>query len=755
MSGQQVGNQGIVGPPIDLVVGRLKVTGGAKYAFEFEWPNLARGFILDSTIARGRIRRIDTSAAKRAPGVVAVITHENQPKDMSLPTNPPAGDSKPLLDPVIRHQGQHIAVVVAETFEQAEWAANLIKVEYETEKPDARYEEHLETGFVPQTSNKKPTSKRGDYAAGLNQAKKKVQQTYLTPVEHHNPMEPHATVARWEGDNLTVYDATQGVVNSAGNLAQQFNVPPENVHLKDPFVGGGFGCKGQSWPHAPICAMAAKVVGRPVRLEITRRQMFYNNGHRPPTHVALTLGADDAGKLVAEGHEHHNHTSRVDEFLEPTGALTTHLYSCPNVNVEHKLVRVDVPAPTYQRAPGESSGSFSLETAMDELAYELGIDPLELRLRNYAETDESSNNAQYSSKSLRQCYEQAARSFGWSARNPKVGSMTKDGMLVGYGMATASYPSNFNPSGAKAKMFADGRVLVQIASQDLGTGTYTILTQIAAEALGVPPERVRVEIGDSKLPASGTSGGSQTATSAGSAVMMTAQALRSQVLKFATTDESTPLWNLPDNAIEVRDGRAYAKENPTKAMTYVEILRRYNKEEANATAFVKAGIERGNQPGSPQSQQDPNQKAGNAFHGFGAQFCEVHVDPDLRMARVARWTGAFALGKILNEKTLRSQLHGGIVWGIGMGLEEETYLDGRFGRFVNSNLAEYHVPVNKDTPPIEIILVPEEDKLVSPLGAKGGGEIGIVGAAAAIGNAIYHATGKRVRELPITLDKIL
>ena len=746
----------VVGKPLDRVDGRLKVTGGARYAFEFAMPNQARAVIVDSTIARGRVRSIDRRAAERAPGVLAVITHENQPKDMALPTNPPAGDSKPLLSPVILHSGQHVAVVVAETFEQADHAASLLKVEYERETPDARFEDHLGTGFIPKTANKPPTSKRGDLAAGVAIAAKKVQHVYRTPTEHHNPMEPHATSAMWQGDKLTVYDATQGVVQAAGDLAQQFNVPPENVQVKSPFLGGGFGSKGQHWPHSPLTAMAAKVVGRPVRCEVTRRQMFTNNGHRPPTRVDVVLGADTGGKLTAEGHQHHNHTSRVDEFLEPTGSLIEHLYSCPNVNVEHRLVRADVPAPTYMRAPGESSGSFSLETAMDELAYELGVDPLELRLRNHAEVDESNNGKPYSSKSLRQCYEQAASRFGWAARNPKVGSMTKGGVLVGYGMATASYPSNFNPSSAKAKMTADGRVLVQLATQDIGTGTYTILTQIAAEALGVPPSMVRVEIGDSKLPASGTSGGSQTATSAGSGVKLVSEALRDEVAQFATTDESSPLWNLGKKDYIAKDGRIVSKADPRRSMSYVEILKRYGKAEADATSFVKPGIERGmEQPGSPQAQTDPNKKDGSAFHGFGAQFCEVHVDPDLRMARVVRWTAAFALGKVLNEKTLRSQLHGGIVFGIGQGLTEETYLDGRFGRFLNTNLAEYHVPVNKDAPDIDVILVPEEDLLVSPLGAKGGGEIGIVGAAAAIGNAIYHATGKRVRDLPITLDKIL
>ena len=744
----------VVGKPMDRVDGRLKVMGGARYAFEFEMPNLARAVIVDSTIARGKVRRIDTKAAEGAPGVIAVITHENQPP-MALPTNPPAGDSKPLLDPVIRHQGQHVAVVVAETFEQADWAASLIRVEYARETPDADFEKHLDAGFVPKT-DRVVTAKKGDAAAGLAASSHRVEETYRTPPMHHNPMEPHATVAMWRGDELTVYDATQGVINSAGNLAQQFNLDPKAVHLINPFVGGGFGCKGQAWPHSPLCAMAAKVVGRPVRLEITRRQMFTNNGHRPPTHQDVKLGADGGGKLLAQKHEAWNHTSRVDEFTEPTGNALRSLYAAPALDVTHKLVRVDVPAPTYMRAPGESSGSFSLETAMDELAYELGVDPLELRLRNYAEVENSSGKP-YSSKSLRQCYDQAARAFGWSRRTPMPGAMrTADGMLVGLGMATASYPATFNPSSAKATMMADGRVLVQIATQDLGTGTYTILTQIAAEALGVDPSMVRVEIGDSTFPASGTSGGSQTANSAGASVMSVCEDLKKAVATFATKDEETPLWNLSPREYDVKDGVVFAKADPKRRMSYAQILKRYGKREAQATAFVKPGIERGReQPSSPTAQSDPNKPDGNAFTGFGAQFCEVHVDPDLRMVRVARWTGAFALGKVLNEKTLRSQLHGGIVWGIGMGLMEETLLDARYGRFVNSNLAEYHVPVIKDAPPIEVILVPEKDDLVSPLGAKGGGEIGIVGAAAAIGNAIFHATGKRVRELPITLDKIL
>ncbi len=737
---------------MDRVDGRLKVTGGAKYAGEFAVANLAHAVLVQSTIARGRVREMDVRAAERAPGVLAVITYANQPTT-ARPTNPPSGDSKRLLDPEIVHSGQNIGVVIAETFEEALAASEMIRVVYDTAKSDATFEDRLDTGFAPKTGNRPADSKRGDIEAGLRSGATKVDQIYRTPIEHHNPMEPHATIAMWKGEELLAYDATQGVANSAQNLAEQFHLTPDQVHVIDPFVGGGFGCKGQSWPHTPIAAMAAKVVGRPVKLELTRRQMFTSNGHRPPTRQADTFAADEHGKLVALRHEHHNHTSQRDEFMEPTGSLHSLLYSCPNVLVSHKLVRADVPAPTYQRAPGESSGSFSIETAMDELAWQLGIDPLELRLRNYAEKDEAGNKP-WSSKSLRDCYRRGAERFGWSERNPKIGSMTKEGLLVGYGMATASYPANFRAAAAKARMYPDGRVLIQCGTQDLGTGTYTILTQIAADAIGVSPSFVRVEIGDSKLPGAPTSGGSCSAASAGSAVMAAAQALRGRVIGFATADETSPLWNLGPKELDVKEGRISAKADPSRSMTYAEIFARYGKDAVEQTASAQPGMERG--PAAAQGSQGGQAGPGGyTMQAFGAQFCEVHIDPELRTVRVARWVGSFAVGKVLNEKTCRSQLHGGIVWGIGMGLLEETIVDPRHGRFLNTNLAEYHVPVNRDIPPIEIILVPEEDKLVSLVGAKGAGEIGITGVAAAIGNAIHHATGKRVRDIPITLDKIL
>jgi xanthine dehydrogenase YagR molybdenum-binding subunit len=433
------------------------------------------------------------------------------------------------------------------------------------------------------------------------------------------------------------------------------------------------------------------------------------------------------------------------------------LYTCPNIEIEHRLIRLNVGAPTYMRAPGEASGSFGLETAMDELAVALGMDPIDLRLRNYAEIDQT-NGRDWSSKSLRECYDGGAERFGWSQRDPRPRSMRDGHWLVGWGMATAGYPANFRPANAKARMHQDGSVWIGCGTQDLGTGTYTVLAQIAADALGVSPSNVRVQIGDSRLPSAPTSGGSCSATSAGSAVLLAAKALRTRLLSYLNADEASPFFNVPASAMTVRDGRIMAPKAGDASATYAEVLRRYGKSTVEQEAFAEPGLERGATQGNPgQGGAQPGKDKTKAYsmHGFGAQFCEVRVDVDLGIVHVSRWVGAFALGRQLNVKTLDSQLKGGVVWGIGMALHEATLLDPRFGRYVNSNLAEYHVPVNADIPEIEILLIDEQDTLVSPLGAKGAGEIGITGAAAAISNAVYHATGKRIRDLPITLDKLL
>ena len=678
---------GTVGAPMDRVDGRLKVTGGARYAAEFPVAGMRHAVLAQSTVAKGTVTAIDVAAAKTIPGVIEVITTDT----------PGVGT---LLSKEVTYSGQTIAVVVAESFEAATHGVESLKVTYDAQPPKADF-----LASLGAAGGGRPRA-RGDVDAGLAAGAKRVEQAYVTPTEHHNPMEPHGTIAVWEGDKLTVYDATQGVISTAQTVAGRMGVPPDAVHVMDPFVGGGFGCKGNSWPHTALCALAARTVGHPVKLSLTRKQMFTSNGHRPATHQAERFAADASGKLTAIAHDGRCSQGTRDGFMESAGSTHPMLYACANVTSTDRPVKLDIPAGTYMRAPGEASGTFGLETAMDELAYELGIDPLELRLRNYATVDPSSGKP-WSSKSLDECYRQGAERFGWSRRDPKPNSMRQGNLLVGMGMATATYPSNFMSASARATVDDKGKVLVQIATHDLGTGTYTILTQIAAQELGVDPKNVRVEIGDSALPPAPVSGGSWSATSAGSAVQMAAQALRAKL------------------GVEPSGYAAAVKKSGEKTVS------------AEATAT-----------------RDPGAKD-YSFHGFGAQFCEVHVDPELRTIRVARWVGAFALGKTLNMKTLKSQLQGGIVWGIGMGLMEESVMDPRYARFVNSNLAEYHVPVNRDVPDLEVIVVPEEDRWISPLGSKGAGEIGITGASAALGNAIYHATGKRVRDLPITLDKIL
>ena len=677
----------VVGKPMDRVDGRLKVTGGAKFAAEFPVAGVKHAVLAQSTVAKARVTGIDAVATKTIPGVIEVFTPDSE-------------GIGSLLSSDVLYSGQTLAVVVADSLEAATQGANALRISYDATAPDADFEKSLDKAAAGRPRN------RGDLDAGLAAAAKKVERTYTTPTEHHNPMEPHGTIAAWEGDKVTVYDATQGVISTAGTVAGKMGVPQANVHVMDPFVGGGFGCKGNSWPHTALCAFVARAVGKPVKLSLTRKQMFTSNGHRPPTVQMERFAAQADGKLTAIAHDGRCAQAQKDGFVESTGVAHPILYACENARVVDRPVKLDIPAGTYMRAPGEASGTFGLETAMDELAYELGIDPLELRLRNYAEKDPESGKA-WSSKSLRECYAQASERFGWAKRDPKPGSMRNGNLLVGMGMATATYPANFMPCTARATIDAKGKVLVEIATQDLGTGTYTILTQIAAEALGVDPRMVTVHIADSKLPNAPVSGGSWSATSAGSAVKLAGEALRAKL---------------------GGDPKGYA------AMV---------KKEGTGTVSAEAKATR--------------DAAANdySFHGFGAHFCEVHIDPDLRQIRVARWNAAFALGKTLNAKTLHSQLVGGIVWGIGMGLLEETMMDPRYGRYLNSNLAEYHLPVNRDVPDLDVVIVPEQDAFVSPLGAKGAGEIGITGASAALGNAIYHATGKRVRDLPITLDKIL
>jgi xanthine dehydrogenase YagR molybdenum-binding subunit len=733
----------VVGRGIDRVDARLKVTGKAPYAAEIPVANVAHAVIIGSRIAKGRIASIDASAAERAPGVLAVLTHLNAPR---LPgakkvTGPIDRLLQLLQDDEVLYADQPVALVVADRLERAQYAASLVAVRYDEKAPVAELEAEIHRAYRPKTAgpSAEPDSARGDVTLALGGARTRLDATYTTPVENHNPMEPHATIAVWQGDDrVTVYDATQGIFGVRRKIATVFDLPPEHVRVIDHYVGGGFGCKGSAWSHVLLAAMAAKVVGGGVKLVITRQQMFSLVGHRPKTVQTIALGADAGGRLVAIRHDVVSETSTFDQFVEPSAVQTRMLYACPNVSTSHRLVRIDVGTPTFQRAPGESTGTYALESAMDELAYALRIDPLDLRLRNYAETNPEDGRP-WSSKSLRQCYTQGAERFGWSRRNPQPRSMHAGRSLVGWGMATATYPARQSPSSAVARMRPDGTALVQAGTQDIGTGTYTIMTQIAADALAMPVEHVRFDLGDTTFPETPGSGGSQTASSTGSAVKMACLELRRRLARSAVNDARSPLYGLGEGALDAANGALVSSADPAKRDPYAAIVGRSGGAEVSAEVHTEEKADRKEY----------------ATHSFGADFVEVHVDPDLGTVRVARVVGAFAAGKILNAKTARSQLIGGIVWGIGMALEENTVRDARTARVVTRDLADYHVPVNADVPAIDVLSIDEEDPHVNEIGAKGIGEIGITGIGAAIANAVFHATGRRVRDLPISLDKLL
>jgi xanthine dehydrogenase YagR molybdenum-binding subunit len=746
----------VVGKPVDRVDGRAKVTGTALYAADFPVERVAHAVAFVSTIGSGRVAEIDAAAAERHPGVLAVLTRANAPKlhRVSNDHQPgkPGQTYLPLQDDEVHYAGQYLGLVVAETLDAARHAAGLVKVAYDERKPVVRLEDALGDAFVPAKMGRgdKPTTRRGDPDAALAAAAVKVDQTYTTAIENHNPMEMSATTAAWSGGRLTLYDSTQWVFGVRAVVSTWLGMAAERVRVIDPFVGGGFGCKGSIWPHEVLAALAARLVGRPVKLVLTRQQMFTCVGYRPKTVQRVALGADAAGKLAAVVHESTSQTSIWrDEWVEPATKQTRMLYSCPNVRTAQKLVAVNANTATQMRAPGHATGTFALEVAMDELAYAAGVDPLELRLRNYAERDEDENK-DFSSKALRACYQQGAERFGWAKRNPKPAA-TRDGdWLVGWGMGTATYPTNQQEAQARVRLSADGRAVVSTAAHDLGTGAYTILTQIAADELGLPVERIKVELGDTTLPEAPVAGGSQTSASAGSAVKKACGKLLRALKERATADVASPLKDRPAKAMAVAGGRVFLTDSPAVGEDIAALLNRNGGRPLEARSDVTPPAQQEQEDAGASQPKDQWSK-----HAWGAAFAEVRVHPTLGEVRVSRVVGAYAGGKILNAKTARSQIVGGIVWGIGMALHEETVFDPRRAKPVNANLSEYLVPVNADVPKIEVIFVDEPDERVNEVGAKGIGELGNTGIAAAIANAVYHATGKRMRDVPITLDRLL
>jgi xanthine dehydrogenase YagR molybdenum-binding subunit len=746
LNGEQ---RGVVGTPINRVDGRLKVTGGARYSAEIPVPDIAYGVIVPSEIARGTIERLDTSAAEQLAGVLAVMTPSNAPKLESLAKfvreggkgAPPTGRWLSLLqDNLVHYNGQPIALVIAETIEVAMHAASLVHATYSVDTPIVDMVQALPSAY-PYTQkifgHFPPQSLRGDIQAGLAAAHVRIDEVYTAPMETHNPMELHATTAAWDGDHLTLWDSTQNVYGVRGALAKTLGIPPEHVRVISHFIGGAFGGKGSAWSHVVLAAMAARQVGRAVKVALTRRQMFGPVGGRPHTVQSMTLGATRDGAFTAIRHDTKASTSTFEDWLESAGLVTRMLYECPNVETSHHLVKLNVGTPTFMRAPGEATGSFALECALDELSYVLEMDPIALRLKNYADADPDSGRP-WSSKMLKECYALGAERFGWSRRNPAPRSMRDGEVLVGMGMATATYPARRLPASAEVYIYPDGRVVVKAASHDLGTGTYTVLTQLAADAIGVGIECVTVELGDTNLPPNPISAGSMTVASTGSAVHLAATAARDKLVELAVSDPDSPLHGARHEDVVIDEGCLTARDSEC-GESIQTLLARHGGQPIEGKAEAKPGDE---------TQQ-------YAMHSFGAVFAEVRVDPDLGTIRVANVVGVYGVGRVLNPKTARSQMIGGITFGIGMALMEHTVTDLRTGRYVNADIAEYHIPVHADVPPMEIVFVDERDEHVDPIGAKGIGEIGMTGVAAAIANAVYHATGARIRDLPITLDKLL
>lgn len=714
-----------IGKELSRVDGVAKVTGRAKYAAEYKVKDPAYGFIVQSTIARGSITSIDSSAAEKLPGVLKVLTHKN-----ALKVEEESRQFRALQSDKVMFCGQPVALVVADSFEQARYAANLIKVTYSAEPPGTDFSK------AEKVQSRGPAP-RGNPSEEFANSPVKVEAEYSIPIEHHNPMEPHAATAFWEGEKLTIFDKSQGVSGVRQHLARSFGIPPENVRVVSLFVGGAFGASLNTNYYPFLTALAAKEVGRPVKVNYTRRQMFTGHGYRPYTTQKVAMGADRDGKLRSIIHEAATNTSTYEDFTEGTTRFGRTLYECPNYDSPYYLLKTDLPTPTWMRAPGAVSGAFAIESAIDELAYELEIDPVKLRLINYAEKDPDTGRP-FSSKALKECFEAGAKKFGWEKRKFAPRSMRDGKWLVGWGTAVGTWGAFQAPAAARIRLNADGTAVVGSGTTDIGPGTYTVITIIAAEALGIDPEKIKFELGDTELPRAPSQGGSLTTASVGSAVYGAAGEVRRKLLEMVS-EKDGPLSGAAFEDTEMAEGTLRVKSDPDRSMTISEVLKAGGVDNIVVDHQARPSEER--------------QKYTTMAHG--AQFVEVKVDEELGIIKVTRVIEATACGRIINPLTSHSQEMGGVVWGIGMALHEATEIDHRYGKMMTTNLADYHVPVNADVGMIETDFVEEKDEIVNELGIKGMGELCLVGIPAAIANAVFHATGKRVRHLPITPDKVL
>ncbi|MFI5815984.1 xanthine dehydrogenase family protein molybdopterin-binding subunit [Streptomyces sp. NPDC051643] len=727
----------LVGAGVSRVDGPRKVTGTAPYPMDFSIPGQAYGTVVQSTVAAGRIVRMHTEAAEGAPGVLAVLTHENAPSVGTGPTTVlGASPPPPLRNDRIVHHGQHIAFVVAETPEQATAAARLVRVDYEVEEPlldlrDPRAEQVLDPWEMD--------TSRGDAGAALESAEVTVRATYTTADNTNNPLGLFATVAVWEGDTLTVHDTSQWPSMVRTTLAMVFGIPESSVRVLVPYVGGGFGAGLRAWPHVILTALAARMLKRPVKLVLTRPQMFTSVGHRPSGVQRLSVGATREGDLVALDHRSLISLSIEDNDFEPFSSGTSFAYRCPNVITRDRQARINIAVPTSMRAPAEAQGNFALESALDELACTLGMDPLDLRVRNHTDVDPR-NGLPWTGKAILECYEAGARRFGWYDRNPEPRSMRDGNWLVGYGMASAMFPYFAQPCSAQATVNSDGSALVRSAATDIGTGTYTVMAQLAAAELGLPLDLVRFDLGDSDMPNSMMAGGSGLTGALGNAVHDACRRLVRSFAELARGDTDSPLRGVSPDDVECGGGRVHPAGRPDRGESYVDILARHGMSELTAygNSTPPVATELGMSPAG----------------AYGAKFVEVRVDADLGLIRVARVVSAIDGGRILNAKTARSQIIGGTVGGIGMALYEDTVTDPHTGRIANGTFGDYLIAVNADVPELDVVFVGEPDRGTAT-GTKGVGEVGLVGIAPAISNAVHHATGKRLRDLPITLDALL
>ncbi|MEU8717621.1 xanthine dehydrogenase family protein molybdopterin-binding subunit [Streptomyces sp. NPDC048663] len=726
-----------VGAGIDRVDAPLKTTGTAHYPNDFSYPGLVHAALVGSTIAAGRIRAIDASAAQAAPGVLTVITYLTAPRLERGPVtllgkSPPA----PLQDDRILHHGQHVAVVVADSPERARYAASLVRVTYETAEPllDVR-DPRAETVENPWGLD----TRRGDPDAGFEQADAVVEGEYTTPDNTNNPLGLMTTIASWHGDLVTIHDSTQWPHNVRTSIARIFGVPESGVRVLAPFVGGGFGAGLRVWPHTVLAVLAAREVRHPVKLVLTRPQMFTSVGHRPDSVQHIRIGATSAGDLVAIEHHGLSSVAMEDDDYEPVSLCSAVSYACPNVVTRDRQARLNIPCPGSMRAPAEAQGNFALESAIDELAHTLGMDPLDLRLRNIADTHPVLG-LPWSSNALRECYTEGAARFGWSRRPPGTGSIRDGRWLVGLGMASVSYPFFQVPCQARASLRRDGSAYVRSAATDIGTGTYTVMTQLAAELLGLDIAKVRFDLGDSDMPYAPMAGGSGLTGALSNAVHTACRNLVAEFLDVVRDDDASPLRGARPDDVTAAGGRLRLTGDPGAGESYADILARHGLEELSADG---------------RSTPPDARRLGMAAAGaFGAKFVEVRVDPQLGLLRVTRVVSAIDGGRVLNEKTATSQIVGGTVGGISQALFEETVTDAVTGRIANATFGDYLMPVNADVPDVEVVFCGGSDR-ATDTGTKGVGEVGLVGLAAAIGNAVHHATGRRLRSLPFTIDQLM